>query len=40
VAGTLEVDCLPIWNLLGHRPYTPAEGIAATVRWWKLHHAI
>lgn len=40
VAGTLEVDCAPIWNLLGHRPYSPVEGIAATVRWWKLHHAI
>jgi nucleoside-diphosphate-sugar epimerase len=40
VAGTLEVDCAPIWALLGSRPYTPSDGLVATVRWWRMRHAI
>jgi nucleoside-diphosphate-sugar epimerase len=40
LAGSLELDGAPLRQLVGPAPFTLDEGIAATARWWRLHHLI
>jgi nucleoside-diphosphate-sugar epimerase len=40
VANSLEVDAAPLARLLGPRPHTLDQGLAATAKWWRTRHAL
>jgi len=38
--GSLEVDASPLSRRIGPPPHTLDQGLAATVRWWRVRHAL